>query len=370
MINFDKIKKIKKLGSGMLGTAYLVKYDNKIFVLKTQKILKSQIKKNLKYPVWREMDFYEYINKLSQNKSIFFMKLLGYRIYNNCNYKPDRPFKIVGKGEFQERLRKLDKSTYCIDTIIEYKGDVLENYLNNNKISKKQMYSFILQLCIIGKILQKGGYSHTDVAPTNMSINKTNKKFIYYNKIKIPTYGYILSLIDYGEVLSNKYKHNNMEYKKYPNKFVMFYDIFGPILDILSNTNKYIVDCKKHKKLLPWEKEGNLFIDTLKKIHINHPKFWKKVTEKYSKIQPKFKKYYKIFDKDTTLKNKTTYPILYQDWALSLVFTEFQLKFPIQFNKYYGWCSYHKFILPKKNMEDILKTTNLDYLIKYSLKHI
>jgi hypothetical protein len=30
----------------MLGTAYLVKYNNKIFVLKTQKILKSQIKKN------------------------------------------------------------------------------------------------------------------------------------------------------------------------------------------------------------------------------------------------------------------------------------------------------------------------------------
>jgi len=136
---FNKVKKIKKLGSGMLGTVYLVKYKNKILVLKTQKILKSQIKKNMKHELWREMDFYEYINTLSEKESIFFMKLIDYRIYNNCKYKPDRPFKITGKGIFQNRLRKLDKSKYCVDTLIEYKGDSLENYLNKNKIKITQL---------------------------------------------------------------------------------------------------------------------------------------------------------------------------------------------------------------------------------------
>jgi len=29
---FNKVKKIKKLGSGMLGTAYLVNYKNKTFI--------------------------------------------------------------------------------------------------------------------------------------------------------------------------------------------------------------------------------------------------------------------------------------------------------------------------------------------------
>lgn len=39
MIYFNKVKTIKKLGSGMFGTTYLVKYQNKKYALKIQKIL-------------------------------------------------------------------------------------------------------------------------------------------------------------------------------------------------------------------------------------------------------------------------------------------------------------------------------------------
>ena len=46
-IDFNKLKKIKELGAGVFGTAYLVELDGKKYVLKTQKILSSHKKKNL-----------------------------------------------------------------------------------------------------------------------------------------------------------------------------------------------------------------------------------------------------------------------------------------------------------------------------------
>ncbi len=46
-IDFNKLKKIKELGAGVFGTAYLVELDGKKYVLKTQKILSSHKKKKI-----------------------------------------------------------------------------------------------------------------------------------------------------------------------------------------------------------------------------------------------------------------------------------------------------------------------------------
>ena len=46
-IDLTKCKKIKKLGTGMFGTTYLITDNGKKYALKIQKILPVHVKKNL-----------------------------------------------------------------------------------------------------------------------------------------------------------------------------------------------------------------------------------------------------------------------------------------------------------------------------------
>ena len=71
-MNFNNIKIIKKLGSGVFGTTYLVTKDNKKYAMKIQHILPKHRTKSFQYELWRELDLYEYINTLNKNDSKFF----------------------------------------------------------------------------------------------------------------------------------------------------------------------------------------------------------------------------------------------------------------------------------------------------------
>ena len=82
----NEYKIIKKLGEGFNGIVYLIKIDNNKFVLKRQKILKKNKKKNLKLNIWREVEFSKFVNKLPKNKRIFFMEMYDYKI-NICKMK-------------------------------------------------------------------------------------------------------------------------------------------------------------------------------------------------------------------------------------------------------------------------------------------
>ena len=119
-IDFNKLPHGKAIGSGMYGTAYLIKINGKSHVLKIQKILPSQRKRSFKHGIWREIDLYEYINKLPDHEAVHFSRLLDYRVYDNCKHIQKRPFKPDGK--FAKHLAKFDKSKWCVDYVIEYKG--------------------------------------------------------------------------------------------------------------------------------------------------------------------------------------------------------------------------------------------------------
>ena len=72
----DNIKIVDKIASGMFGTTYLCKYKNKSYALKVQHILKKDIKKNYKSEMYREIDLYEYIDKMPSKDQIFFYKII------------------------------------------------------------------------------------------------------------------------------------------------------------------------------------------------------------------------------------------------------------------------------------------------------
>ena len=363
----SELKKIKILGSGMGGTAYLVKLNTKKYVLKTQKILPSNIKESFKYELWREIDFYKYINKIPKKESIFFMKLIDYRIYDNCKEQltnTQQEWLKDEKGKHKHKLQKLYKSTWCVDQLLEYTGPTLREFLRKHTLTNKKIYSFIIQFCIIGKILQKGGYAHNDLFASNMTVNKTNEKYFYYKKLKIPTYGYLLTVIDYGEVQNNKYKHNFKDFRKYPKEYVMRHDVFYHILDMIYDGPKL------------WAPEDD-YTRLLNNILDNHNNFWNEIKKKYIKLYPKTKIHYKNYEKNRKFYRKKfgeppfqQHTDIYYRIALEMMNFEFRLEYSKKYSKYLKFPKYYSFRLPKKEVKDIFKAKNLNYLIRYSSEKI
>ena len=62
-MDISNLKIIKEIGKGLYGTAYLCDINNKTFVLKIQHILKNDVKKSFNSFLWREIDFYNFINR-------------------------------------------------------------------------------------------------------------------------------------------------------------------------------------------------------------------------------------------------------------------------------------------------------------------
>ena len=246
--------------------------------------------------------------------------------------------------------------------LIDYLGPcTLDHYFAVQSPSKKQLLSILLQISTIVTILEKGGYSHNDLHMGNIMIQSTNKKTFKCNGHDIPFYGNSIHLIDYGEVMHTKHK-NKYEFRKLfltDRKKYVFNEYYRLIIDILTNFNKYVEDCKKKKKKLPWEYK-NYYYKGISKIVQNHPEFIssikKKYSEEYANIDEAFA-HPEMFKKNYSISQ-----IQYR------MVSEFQILHPKLFSNYFRWHSYHLCLLPKKNMLQILNMETLqdtdDYFIR------
>jgi serine/threonine protein kinase len=389
MINFDDIKIIKTLGSGMLGTTYLVKYINKEYALKIQHILEDDKNKDFKNEMWRELDVYEYINNLDNEDKLFFTKLHGYKIYNKCTHIQKRPFELKGNNEFVNKLKKLDESDWCVKYLLDYKGKMtLHKFLSTKKQTIKQLYSLMLQICKIIYILYEGGYSHNDLHSENIMINKTTKKYFNFMDKKIPYYGYQLSAIDFGEVLHKKF---GIKYTGYQEVFIknkerfLFTEIFYDTYHVIDNFSKNMDKCKKLKQKMPWERNQNIGDYIKKKILLKHTDFLTITKNKYFTSFPgsekifndlmkmiQSKKYAK-YNIDHLIREITKNKIMERDdfWHfINRIEYEFNLFFPEKYSKYFGWCSYYESRLPKNIVQDLLQINNYKDYINYLIQKI
>ena len=371
----DNMKLIKILGTGMFGTTYQIKYQGLKYAIKIQHILEKDQYVDFKNVIWRELDVYKYINRLSSEDQLFFTKLHDYKIYDNCTHIQERKFKFNSKNEFDKQLVELDKSSYCIKYLLDYKGKInLNNFLLKHKLNPPLIYSICLQICKIIIILYKRGYSHNDLHPGNIMINKTYRTYFNFIGEKIPYKGYQLSSIDYGNVLNKKF---NIKYKHWYKGFLvdpvkwLFSEIFNSTINVIDNINLYINDCNKKKKRLPFDREVNYYDIGIKKIINNHPDFYIMVRDKYVKLFPKGKKLLDYVISKIHL-NKPIYKIIKnkkheQDFwnILDRIQIEFRVIFPKEHSKYFKWCSYHNSILPKDVMQYILVIDNTTDYINY-----
>lgn len=215
-IDWSNIYILNILRRGKYGISYNVKVDtltrwdsknNRLdkndFVLKRRVITHREYDNNdTMYALNKELRFYEWIETLTINDVIFFAKLHTYRKYI-CN-------------NIRELLLDNDEniSGYCVDLLIEKKDgtiDIILQYYNNgiNDITKNMIICMFIQTIYIIYLMHFNDFYHFDTKSDNICFVKTDKKYIKFDKIKpqnkIKSYGYQISLIDYGSVLSEKF---------------------------------------------------------------------------------------------------------------------------------------------------------------------
>lgn len=195
-IPLDKVKIIKEIGHGIMGTVYLVSYNGNKYALKIEHVLEEDLY-DATSPVWNEITFAE---DLANSNREHFMTLHNYDFVKDCKLKqessPNLQFFPPGK---QKYLKLLADSPYCVRKIYS----LVDNTLDKIKLkTKEENYSMIIQILYIIYLMRKKGYVHADFHRGNIGVVNTKKKYIEIMGHKIPTFGRIYQAIDYGSVLN------------------------------------------------------------------------------------------------------------------------------------------------------------------------
>lgn len=232
-IIIDDLKIIKTLGYGMIGTVYKAEYKKNFYALKIEHVLETDIKYNPKSAVWREINFcMNFASKYPDQ----FTRLYKYDFIDNCTHKQKYSFPIdTFPLRIQEDLIKRKNSNWCICKVFELVDSSLGSVIN--KLDSKQIYSMIIQLCWIIKLLESNGYIHGDIHSGNIGVVKTKSKYINIWNQQIPTNGYIFKLIDYGLVVHESDKLNIWE--KNNVKFLFYNGEIISIINLLFDNQKF-----------------------------------------------------------------------------------------------------------------------------------
>jgi hypothetical protein len=173
-MNIDNLIIIKELGKGGDGIVYLVEDFNKQYAMKVEKFEE----KLFNY----ELIFTQKIKKYPN----FFIQLKNYSLF------------------------KLDKEVYIKKIYSLVDGEIMDIFDNLNQETK---VSLVIQLLYSFYIMIKIGYFQIDINNyTNICYKKTSKKYVYLNikgkRFKIKTYGYLIQIIDYNNILDLNDKSN------------------------------------------------------------------------------------------------------------------------------------------------------------------
>lgn len=213
----EDITIIKKIGSGMFATVYLAEKDNKKYALKRQKILYAHMsEKNYKNSISKEANFYNWINKLNDFDQIHFMKLHEVK-FHKCIFVHE-PTHLHNDPEWQKKYKELNESPYCVDMLVDLKDGMLWELIINENLSMQQKYSIVIQILYAINLMHIAGYHHGDLHVGNIAydvcdFDKSITIVLNDVEYQLPTFGHIISIIDYGDVMHNKFYPNEKEIK-------------------------------------------------------------------------------------------------------------------------------------------------------------
>jgi hypothetical protein len=254
----SKYKIIEVIGTGNQATTYKIQIGKKYYALRREKIFKSEAIKlkeifknkntleNTDNHFYRQIYFNNFINTINKNH---FITLYKYKI-NKCNFTQNLLDFTKNNPNLLKRYNDLLKSKYCIDIIMDLKDGIIYDILS--KLSSNQIYSLIIQCIYALHLMHSNGFYHTDINESNIMYKKTTLKTIKIFGLKIPTFGYLYSIIDYEEVISTKFKLSDNEilnmssrnYKYEDNMKILCRCIFYGSEDRLNIINKIISNDK------------------------------------------------------------------------------------------------------------------------------
>lgn len=215
---WDQIKVIQEIGKGHFGLTLEIDANGKTYALKRQKITEEEFADNQSttLPINRELDFFKWIDSLSLEDQIFFMKM-----YGSMRYLCDFEFVPI-RGTLPDELIS---SKYCQDIVVDKKDHTIENLIND--LAKNEIISIFCQTTYAINLMHDDGYYHFDTKLDNICYTETKDKMISLgNNGEIKSYGRILSLIDYGQVLNQRFQMNENEKFMYNTARICNVDLF------------------------------------------------------------------------------------------------------------------------------------------------
>ncbi len=346
------MKRIKELGHGMNGTTYLVEDKNgKQYAQKIFHILPKEVKKDYMSPIWREIDFFEAINRnFTTEEKKHFVTLHSYEIIDDCDHEQKHIYKILDP-KFKKEFAEKDRSPYCAVFNMKYvTGTDLNKLLSTQSVTEKRLMNYFRQIIKIEEILKKHKYGHGDFWAANLMVTDDDR----------------VVAIDYGSVLHKKYnlKPDRNSIRDFLNNPDIFYFIECSmlIIDSLIGSYRLMHIQKKRKKLLPGERQNGL-TKPLVKIFKNHPEFYPLIREKYARQFPSA-----IADVDKVVKNAMDWKKISKQadpLMLSVIYridAEFAYFYPKEYQKYYQWCSPVKPLISFEKAQKILLANSFNQL--------
>ncbi len=236
-INFDAVTDYTPIGAGVFGTVYKVNYAGRQYALKREKILAEDAQKTP-----RQITAYNTLKTLPCADN--FVKIYGWRVYK-CDFANTPPPAVANRIAYDPWLAKavasLQKSEYCLDTLMELGGSPLGKYLEqcismtSGGTNMAKNYNIIKQLLQIVKCTREHDILIGDLHAGNILLNEDQQvKVIDYGEIY--TLSEIAALPDEG---TRNFMNARFEYND---------DLFGIIAECMYGQHTFETYLSKLKK--------------------------------------------------------------------------------------------------------------------------
>jgi hypothetical protein len=265
-IYMHKYKLVKLIGQGVFGYIFKARYNKEFFALKIQKIKESDKIVNYNSKVWREIEFSNF-SKLYPEQ---FCQLFEYKIITN---KEDLPKQYLKDQNDVLCFSEILKFDICIIFIYKLKENTFDKIYKS--LSKKQLYSAIIQIIFIIYLLKKNNYMHCDLHNRNIMFSIVPQSYkINMLNYSIPTFGYLFCFIDFGSLLNPKYDLNDKETLKLKNYYSDLDTFFNNlrqklVYDQYKNKINYYKVIKQIKKEYQYNKLNKYLIQDFDKTNLN-----------------------------------------------------------------------------------------------------